>query len=140
MRWTQQQTVHEYSHPSRLNPVQEQAAQLAITQESEERERERHEREQQERERERQPPDIERAMKVCYRRCEQCAPCIAWGMHAWGVSRAALPCETWLSRKNYSSTERAALYELLRVRRPDHPYGFASCEALDRYITSQQDV
>ena len=41
MRWTQQQTVHEYSHPSRLNPVQEQAAQLAITQESEERERER---------------------------------------------------------------------------------------------------
>jgi len=47
---------------------QEQAAELAITQE---RERERHEREQQEREREQQPPDLERAMKACYCRCEQ---------------------------------------------------------------------
>ena len=123
--------------PNTTEPsTQEQAAQLAVAQESEERDRERQQREQQERE----PQDIERALKACYSRCQQCAPCLAWSIHAWGVSRAALPCETWLSRKHYSSSERAALYELLCVRRPDHLYGFASRKALDSYILSQQDV
>ena len=79
--------------------------------------------------------------KFGIRRCGECPPCLAKKAPcASGVSRAALPCELWLSSAQYTSSERLELLQLLRAKRPDHKYGFASQEDLCRYITSQQDV
>ena len=118
--------------------MQERAAQLALAQESE-RERER-ERERQERED--QDTDLERALRSRFPRCDDCPACHAHDnlhtRHAWGVSLAALPCELWLSRKNYHSNERAELYKLLCDRRPNHTYGFVSQQDLHKYIQQQQ--
>ena len=121
--------------PITSEPLQEQAAQLALVQESErERERQR-ERQRQQQERE---VDLERGMNARWPRCDECPACQAHARHAWGVSRAALPCESWLSRKKYTSNERAELYKVLCDRRPQHTYGFASQEDLHQYI--QQSV
>ena len=119
---------------SRLNPTQERTAQLALVQESE-REREREQKREQQEQRQQ---DLERALNARYPRCDECPACDVAYHRAWAVSRAALPCETWLSRKKYSSNERAALYKLLCDRRPQHTYGFASQEDLHQYI--QQSV
>ena len=118
---------------------QEQVAKDAVAEQRERQERERQEREQKEREQQEQRQrDLGRALNARYRRCDECPACEVAYHRAWGISRAALPCETWLSRKNYSSNERAALYKLLCDKRPQHTYGFASQEELHQYI--QQSV
>ena len=89
--------------------------------------------------------DLCRALKHCpySRRCQECLACRGHESlctrHTWGVSLASLPCEAWLSRHKYTNRERADVYDLLRERRPDHLYGFASREQLYSYIQEQQD-
>ena len=74
-------------------------------------------------------------------RCGECTPCLGKAvLCARNVCRAALPCEVWLSREQYTGSERAELLELARTQRPEHTYGFVSLEAFSRYIASQQDL
>ena len=123
------------THPRLTLRTQEQDAQLAAREQQEREERKREEREQKHTA---HPADLEHAMKVGLPRCMECPPCHAAAAPvAWGVSRAALPCERWLSQLNYTSSQRAALHNLLCERRPDHAYGFGSREALCSYIQGQ---